>query len=132
LQLPVGQQSRHSSYLSGPYGWNLFAVEVLLFDLEIASLSNIVISAVTGTMVARAFWEGAQVFEVPDFFMAHPAELLLYFFLGLVAGLISLVLMGAIFSLEVAETSLLRSVKQTQLPDALLRQGSARNAQSRS
>ena len=112
LAVACGAAAGIAATFQAPMAGTLFAVEVLLFDLEIASLSNIVISAVTGTMVARAFWERTQIFEVPNFFMAHPAELLLYFFLGLVAGLISLVLMGAVFSLP-------RFWKRIGMPDWL-------------
>ena len=45
----------------------LFAVEILLFDLEVASLSNIVIASVTGTVVSKAFWSNETIFQIPFF-----------------------------------------------------------------
>ncbi|HID97087.1 MAG TPA: chloride channel protein [Thermodesulfobacteriaceae bacterium] len=97
LAVACGAAAGIAATFQAPMAGTLFAVEVLLFDLEIASLSNIVISAVTGTMMARAFWSDAQVFQIPHFILVHPAELFIYFVLGLLAGAGAILLMFVIF-----------------------------------
>lgn len=99
LAVACGAAAGIAATFQAPMAGTLFAVEVLLFDLEVASLSNIVIAAVTGTVVSKLFWSDETVFQIPFFTLSHPAELLLYFGLGIAAGLFSLLFMAFIFGL---------------------------------
>ncbi len=99
LAVACGAAAGIAATFQAPMAGTLFAVEVLLFDLEVASLSNIVIAAVTGTVVSKVFWSDERVFQIPFFTLTHPAELLLYFGLGIAAGLFSLLFMAFIFGL---------------------------------
>ena len=77
----------------------LFAIEILLFDLEVRSLSHIIVAAVAGTMVTRLIYGAEPLFDIPAFVLSHPLELVLYFALGLLAGILSLLLIGVLFGL---------------------------------
>lgn len=99
LAVACGAAAGIAATFQAPMAGTLFVVEILLFDLEVTSLSNIVVAAVTGTVVSRSFWSQDILFQIPKFFLGHPAELLIYFLLGLLAGLLSLLLMALIFGL---------------------------------
>lgn len=99
LAVACGAAAGIGATFQAPMAGTLFAVEVLLYDLEVRSLSNIVMAAVAGTMTARLLSGESHVFLIPSFSLGHPLELLLYFGLGLVAGLCGLVLMGTVFGL---------------------------------
>lgn len=100
LAVACGAAAGIAATFQAPMAGTLFVVEILLFDLEVASLSNIVIAAVTGTVVSRSFWSGGVLFQVPKFVLGHPTELLLYLGLGLMAGLLGLALMALIFGIS--------------------------------
>jgi len=99
LAIACGAAAGIAATFQAPMTGTMFAVEILLFDLEVASLSNIVIASVTGTVVARAFGANESIFQIPFFTLSHPGELLLYVILGLITGLFSLLFMAYIFSL---------------------------------
>ncbi len=99
LAVACGAAAGIAATFQAPMAGTLFAVEILLFDLEVASLSNIVIAAVTGTVVSRMWWGQGAVFNVPEFELVHPAELGIYLVLGILAGIISFILIKTIFFL---------------------------------
>ena len=99
LAIACGAAAGISATFQAPMAGTLFVVEILLFDLEVTSLSNIVIAAVTGTVVSRGFWGEESTFAIPHFAMTHSSELGFYFVLGLVAGLCSLAFIGLVFGL---------------------------------
>ena len=99
LAVACGAAAGIAATFQAPMAGTMFAVEVLLFDLEVTSLSNIVVAAVTGTVISKLFWSDETVFHIPFFTLNHPAELLLYFGLGIGAGLFSLLFMALVFGL---------------------------------
>lgn len=96
LALACGAAAGIAAIFQAPIAGTMFAVEILLFDLEVGYLSSIVIAAVTGTVVSRFFWDREALFEIPFFFMEQPVELIFYFALGITAGFISLLFVWAI------------------------------------
>lgn len=110
LAVACGAAAGIAATFQAPMAGTLFVVEILLFDLEVASLSNIVIASVTGTMVSRSFWSHGRLFHAPQFALGHPAELLLYLGLGLLAGLLSLLLISLIFGIS-------KGLEQLKIPE---------------
>ena len=99
MAVACGAAAGIAATFQAPMAGTLFAVEILLFELEASFLSNIVIASVTGTLVARSCWGDAAIFHIPSFSMVHPGELVLYLGMGLIAGLLSLALMAVVFGL---------------------------------
>lgn len=99
LAVACGAAAGIAATFHAPMAGTLFVVEILLFDLEIAFLSNIVIAAVTGTVVAKLFGPSEAIFQAHTFVLSHPAELMLYVVLGIVAGLFSLLFMSTVFGI---------------------------------
>jgi CIC family chloride channel protein len=112
LAVACGAAAGIAATFQAPMAGTLFAVEILLFDLEVSSLSNIVVAAATGTVISKLFWSNETVFNIPFFVLHHPGELLLYFALGITAGLFSLLFMACIFGL-------IRLLKRLKIPDWL-------------
>ena len=83
---------------NAPIAGALFAVEVVLADLAVASLSPIVISSVVATVISRHYLGDFPALRVPQYDLVNPRELLLYAALGLAAGLISVVFIRLLFS----------------------------------
>ena len=71
-----------------PIAGTLFVLEVVAGSFATDLIGPVVIAAVISTLVARIFvWEG-PIYEVPEFVLRSPQELLLYAVLGLVVGLV--------------------------------------------
>ena len=74
---------------NAPIAGALFAVEIILMDFAVAQFSPIVISSVMATVISHTFEGNFVAFLVPKYQLASPYELIFYFILGGVSGLVS-------------------------------------------
>jgi CIC family chloride channel protein len=74
---------------NAPIAGSLFALEVVLGDFAIASFSPVVMAGVAATVVSRAAYGPAQVFDIPRYAVESAAEFLPYALLGLLAGFVA-------------------------------------------
>lgn len=75
---------------NAPIAGVVFAIEVLMCNIQVRAFGNVVISAVSASIVSRAFLDHGSAFTVPAYSMESTLELGLYFILGLVAALIGI------------------------------------------
>jgi len=78
----------------------LFAVEVILGDFGVSQFSPIVISSVAATVVSHRFLGDYPAFVVPKYSLVHPSEFFAYALLGILAGLVALAFVRALYGLE--------------------------------
>lgn len=81
---------------NAPIAGMLFAMEVILHDLSIRHLHTVVIASVAGAVVSHSLIGDELTFEVPRYSFDHPAELILYGLLGLVAVVLALAFINAL------------------------------------
>ncbi|WP_342304248.1 chloride channel protein [Methanolobus sp. ZRKC5] len=85
---------------NAPLAGVVFAVEVILGELEASSFIPIVISAVFATLVSTVIF-GVRTIEVSSYQLMNPFfESILYLFLGVLAGIISAILMRSLFGIH--------------------------------
>ncbi len=75
---------------NAPVAGALFAVEVILGDFGVPQFSPIVIASVVATVVSRQHLGDLPAFEIPQYSLEHPGELVAYAILGLLAGLVAI------------------------------------------
>ncbi len=99
LAVACGAAAGMAATFQAPIAGTMFAVEILLFDLEVSSMSNIVISAVTGTVVARQILGPRATIHPVHFALISHWELFIYLILGICGGIASLMLIWSLFGL---------------------------------
>ncbi|MCG6950680.1 MAG: chloride channel protein [Acidobacteria bacterium] len=85
---------------NAPVAGALFAVEIILGDFGVTQFSPIVISSVTATVVSRHFLGDFPAFEVPAYSLVSANELFAYGALGIIAGLLAVVFVRALYGAE--------------------------------
>jgi CIC family chloride channel protein len=85
---------------NAPIAGTFFALEIILLDIEITYISHIMISSIVASVFSRIFWGQFPVFIVEPFQIFSQFELLLYFVLGVLAGVISIGFVKMIFFLQ--------------------------------
>ncbi|MBM9603423.1 chloride channel protein [Desulfopila inferna] len=75
---------------NAPIAGVIFAIEVLLSGLQVRAFGNVVIAAVSSSIVSRVFLGTRPAFEVPIYTMISPLSILLYLALGLLAALVGI------------------------------------------
>ncbi len=99
LAVACGAAAGLAATFQAPIAGTMFAVEILLFDLEVSYMSNIVISAVTGTVVARQILGTRATIHPANFALISHWELLIYLTLGVASGVASLMLIWGLYRL---------------------------------
>ncbi|MCH8885785.1 MAG: chloride channel protein [SAR324 cluster bacterium] len=85
---------------NAPIAGALFAVEIILGDFGFIQLGPIITSAVTATVVSRAVVGNFSAFEVPDYHLVNPFELIPYIGLGLLCGVVAVIFIRLLDKME--------------------------------
>lgn len=75
---------------NAPIAGVAFAIEVLMCGLQMRAFGNVVIAAVSASVVSRSIIGDRFAFQVPTYTMNSPVEILLYLVLGLSAAIIGI------------------------------------------
>jgi CIC family chloride channel protein len=85
---------------NAPIAGVLFAVEIILGELSLGPFANVVISAVSASVVSRAILGEVAAFEVPRYSLNSPWELLLYTLLGILAAAAAVLFIKTLYGFE--------------------------------
>jgi CIC family chloride channel protein len=85
---------------NAPIAGVVFAMEIILGELQLGDLGNVVISAVTAATIARVFLGDRPAFAVPNYTMKTPWEVLLYAILGVLAALVGVAFIRMLYWFE--------------------------------
>jgi CIC family chloride channel protein len=97
ILLGCGASGGIAAAFNAPLAGVVFSVEVILGELESATLVPIVISAVFATLVSNVIF-GVRPIQISDYQLISPMhESVLYLILGLLAGLVSVILMRSLY-----------------------------------
>ncbi len=75
---------------NAPIAGVAFAIEVLMSELQVRMFGNVVISAVSASIVSQMFLGDRPAFSVPTYTMESPISILFYLVLGLAAALVGI------------------------------------------
>lgn len=100
LCLACGAAAGISATFNAPIAGSIFAMEIILMNIEVSFISHIVVASITGSVLSRIFWGEFPVFQAVPFVLESYWELLLYLGLGLAAGLVSIVFVRLIYGLD--------------------------------
>ena len=100
VALACGAAAGIAATFNAPFTGTMFAVEIILGDIEIAYLGPIALAAITSVIVVRQIWAGFPTFIFPACKFQHPAELVLYLLLGLLAGFLAILFTRGVFAAD--------------------------------
>jgi CIC family chloride channel protein len=98
--LASGAAAGIAATFNAPITGTLFAVEIILLDIEIVYISHIIIASVIASVLSRIFWGEFPTFTAGAFQLASYGELTIYLLLGLVSGMVAIGFVRAIYSTD--------------------------------
>ncbi len=100
VYLACGAAAGIAATFNAPIAGTLFAVEIILFDIEIGFISQIVVSSVVASVLSRILYGDFPAFTVENFQFGHYSELLIYLVLGLLAGGTAILFVRLIYGMD--------------------------------
>jgi len=85
---------------NAPIAGTLFALEILLGDFGLAAFSPVVLAAVMATTISRHYFGTLPSFIVPAYSLQSNWEIFIYPFLGVLAGLVSILFVTTLYKCE--------------------------------
>jgi len=85
---------------NAPIAGVIFAIEIIVLELKTKSFVPLVISSVFATVVSRFHLGNEPAFFVPQYHLNGPNELIFYLVLGVLAGIVGVVLIKAVYGFE--------------------------------
>ena len=85
---------------NAPIAGAIFAIEVILGRFHSLYFGAVVISAVVADVIAQAFTSEVRAFDIPEYALRSPWELLLYALLGVVAAVLSVGFSRGLYAME--------------------------------
>ncbi|MDT8316605.1 MAG: chloride channel protein [bacterium] len=89
-----------AAIFNAPIAGVMFSLEIILGNIAFSTFSPIVISAVTATIVSRAWWGDVPTFEVPQYELVSPLEIPAYLLLGLAAAAVAVLFSKTLYMTE--------------------------------
>ncbi len=100
VALACGVAGGIAATFNAPFAGTLFAVEIVLGDIQVAYLGPIVLAAIIAVIVTHQIWTGFPVLTSPAFALRHPGELGLYLLLGLLGGFLAILFIRAVYGCD--------------------------------
>ncbi len=96
----AGAAAGISAAFNAPIAGALFSAEIILGNFAITSFAPIIVASVVGNMVLLAIEGGAKVFKVPVYSFNSPYELIIYFILGIISGIVGMIFIKFLYFSE--------------------------------
>jgi CIC family chloride channel protein len=100
--VPVGVAGALAAAFNTPVSAVIFTLEEIIGDMNAPLLGSAVIASVASVVVERAILGNEPLFHVPQYRLAHPAELFAYAALGAAGGIVSMVFCKGLLGLRAA------------------------------
>ncbi|MBU0730379.1 MAG: chloride channel protein [Proteobacteria bacterium] len=85
---------------NAPIAGVAFASEVLMSEFQVTRFGNVLIAAVSASIVSQVFLGARPAFQIPKYIMHSPWEILLYMILGLLAAVVGIMFIKMLDSTE--------------------------------
>ena len=98
--LASGAAAGIAATFNAPIAGAMFAMEIILLDMEITYISHIIIAAVVASVGSKLFWGEFITFNFTPFILYSYSELYIYLFLGISAGLLGILFIRMIYGFD--------------------------------
>ncbi len=101
LFVASGSAAAIAANFNAPIAGVFFALEIVLVgEYELESLGAIITASAMGTVISRAVFENHPIFDIPQYTMKSPLELLYYVGLGLVVAFFAVFFIKLFYGVE--------------------------------